>query len=503
MRYRHQKTQNRAPALKVIRLAGALVLASSLAACAGNPLDIPELTGDGSAGNEADQEAQTSTSARIVFHQNSFYTQVETSPTNSCAGDIRTFYKTMDLNAPGLSTDSDDEDGFAAGNDSSFSGPIPFGESALTAGESARPAFIKNVAVDMTDANAALRGNNAKSCAISESVIPTSNCATFDFGAIGGIPTSLGGTLILIGGVQGTNWSGISPTDSGTWEGVSAPSATRSLTVSCGPVRDAASLPSAFGGDASVGVTACSQSLYALGVDSIPAVSLSNAYSTGNALAPGLDGPPESGESISSWANLIPDSSSSSADDAPGGRAGASVAYNTGTQRLVVFGGSAVIAGLETEGTSQDTLETWIYNLKDQTWELKTPTVTASQDILKMTDFGVTEESGSTEITSRLSRQSGARAYFGYVPVPANGLKSFTSSNGDILNANKDRTERIWIIGGSASGLDRHMTRKFNPTFGPELQDAQMMRTPETPRATLEVVVALPCNGRHRTPSNT
>jgi len=471
MQYRHPKPQNRATAPKVTRLAAVLVLASSLAACAGNPLEIPDFTGDGTAGNEADQEAQTSTSARIVFHQNSFYTQVETSPTNSCAGDIRTFYKTLDLNAPGLSTDSDDEDGFAAGNDSGYTGAIPFGESALTAGESARPAFIKNVAVDMTDANAALRGNNAKSCALSESVIPTSNCATFDFGAIGGIPTSLGGTLILIGGVQGTNWSGISPIDSDTWEGVTPPSATRGLTVSCGAVREPASLPSAFGGDAGIGVTACSQSLFALGVDSIPAVSLSSAYSTGNALAPGLEGPPESGENISSWANLIPDSSSSSADDAPGGRAGASVAYSTGSQKLVVFGGSAVISGLETEGTSQDTLETWVYNLKDQTWELKSPTVTASQDILKMTDFGDTEESAGTEITSLLSRQSGARAYFGYVPVPFNGLENFASDNGDI-NGKEDRTERIWIVGGSASGIERYMTRKFNPTFGPEFQDA-------------------------------
>jgi hypothetical protein len=428
------------PIITATHLTGfALTWVALLGGCAADPQVQSQSTIVVDPLETAVQAAQSTRSFRISFHYSDYYSL--TAPNDlGCAGDARYLYKTLDL---------------------TNGRPSRLADSASGPSETIRPSFIKNVSVDLTDANANVTQNNAFACSVGNGATapPVSACATFDYGAIGGIPTTLGGSLMLIGGQLAASNS--------------------FPTASCGPQFAGASPNS------------CGAGVYTLSIDSLPA----SIFETNPELVPGLSATPAG--PVSSWANL----SGVANYVGPRNGAGAVAAFDAGVQKVLLFGGSMAISpmsALDSTSAAVTTYDTWVYQLQSQSWTnpAATASVVASIKTLYETAldirsggtgpagvvrppcfFGSTaeecltngNESAPSPVT--LSRMNGARALFGYLAVPGSGqnLDAITT-NGVMAAGAIDRTDRLFTVGGYGSGILAD-TRRFNPTYGPEIRD--------------------------------
>jgi len=454
--------------VSVTRLSSYLILflfsisgLSWLSGCAANPnlLSSSSLNTSTSPIIQQNTQAATITRALVHFNYGDFYSLTAPYPTTSCAGDAHSFYDPIVLTT---STDP-------------TSGPLLYAASLADSTTTIRPGFIKNISVDMTDANANTPTNLAYSCSYGSGVStpPASNCATFDFGEIGGISSTLGGTLLLFGGLTTVNYTGMQ----------SSFTPIQSLALNCGPVKTPANLV------APTGYNSCTPSAYALGVNALPASVLNSSASA--SMAPGLtsaSGP------ISMWENLIGNATHYSG---PPGKIGAASAYDSLLQKFLLFGGSAP---LPTPGSSSSattpgplspnnvgsaTYDNWIFNLQTQTWTQLTSNIAMNINLERIYDF--TPSSG---IQVQLPKSDRGRAVFGYASVPGMAVSQL-STNGLVgsaaTNAPLDTTDRLISLGGQGnctSGIcqDAH---RFNPTFGPEYIDMlnakDSMNLPGTP----------------------
>jgi hypothetical protein len=395
-----------------------ILLSLALWSCGASPISIKNLIG--SKGIITDVDAQNAAGARVSFHYSDYYSLFAPAPGSNCPGDAKTFYDPFKL-----------------------SGGVPqaFNSSQLSPGTTFKPDFLKNISVDITNANSNIPSNASLSCSYGASVSapPSSTCATFDYGAIGGISTNLGGSFFLAGGVQDISYATIYPIGLSINKGTS---------LSCGPV---------LSGNATA--TSCSPSVYALAVDSLPP---SAATDNEGVLAPGL-GRVAPTEAISSWANL----SGGAGYTGPKGAAGGGIALSPGAQKIVLFAGATPLPGQAPSGLGSDTVDTWIFDLKNQKWTNVSAVPGVDPAILNLKDYDP-----AATFTYNLARSSGSRSAFGYTAAPAVSLNSM-STTGAVTSANIDTTERILIAGGAGPDpASASFTLKFNPTYGPEWVDS-------------------------------
>jgi len=409
----------------------ALLAAFGAGACAADPG-----TFTGKKKTDLDEQiadASTRIGARVSFHHSDFYSITAPHPQTQCAGDAKTFYDQF--------TVATLESGYTGPTGADISTWKKLDEDVSNSNETTKPAFIKNVSVDLTDSNAAVTSNQAFGCSYgnSEYAPPVSSCSTFDYGAIGGIPTTMGGTLLLIGGIQSRNYSGFSTVGSDSFKGAS---------LSCGPSKDPSTL------SAPTGYTQCNSDFFALGIQSLPSTA------AGSSLAPGLT--TASGK-ISSWANI----SAASSYSGPEGAAGASAAYNETLQQLLVFGGAAPLSGLGAYGAGAASYDSWIYDLQSQKWTKSTNALNVDQKMLSLYDYNVTDE-----VVYQFQHSNPAAALFGYTTAQGMALSGLTAA-GTVAFTDVDRTDRIAIVGGLTSLSETDdVSRLFNPTYAPEYRDS-------------------------------
>lgn len=385
--------------------------------------------------------SETEVGVRVVFQHDQFYSLVQPQSSSSCAGDARIFYKAWNHPA-------------TAGGTPPTTTTFPTSSWDLTQTE--RPSWITNVSVDLTDSAAQIPANASKACSVgvSSTLPPVSTCATFDYGSVNGIPATLSGSVILIGGQTDVN--NVGPVSS-----------------SCGPVQGSALS------------NTCSSSMHALGIDTLSAATSQTSTTLPNPLTPGLPGDSAQNDKISNWVNL---SNLSTSTSVPPQLSSASLALSSEMGRLLLFGGmsalSSIGAGTTTVGTTgTDSFDVWTYNLATQTWTKQLPTNSVSSDIYNMVD----QVPGGVDF---YPRTIGARAGFGFISVPGLALQSMTPGNasGGLLALSGvpaftnlgaiDISERLVAIGGVLPTTISVAAMKFNPTFGPELIDIQ---DPENP----------------------
>ncbi|MGK5083687.1 hypothetical protein WDW37_10320 [Bdellovibrionota bacterium FG-1] len=400
---------------------------------------------------------------KISFHYSDYYTLTNPNSSN-CAGDVRYLYDPMaiilptaqsipsggygTLGIPGLQVET---------STTGAQSPMMLPKAASGPDETIRPTFIKNVAVDLTDANAHVPQNLAYSCSIGSGVsaTPVSSCATFDYGALGGVSTSLGGSLFLFGGIQDYNYAGRLPASVTGFN-------FQGSAVSCGQVL------------ASAGATSCSTGVYTLGVNRLPP----SVFATSPDLVPGLAGGTAPTEAISTWANL------SAAMDytGPKASAGASASYDAGIQKILLFGGSAPLDGLSSTAPGVTTYDTWAYDLKAQSWSELNANIYVLNSIMNLYDTaldiraaGGAPANGADKVApfpNKIPKSIEPRGLFGYVAVPgmAMNLDAMTK-NGTMTAGLIDSTDRLLIIGGYGNGVTYSETHRFNPTYGPDIMD--------------------------------
>ncbi len=415
----------RLPTLTPVVLAAAM-LAAVLAACAANPGAITKVSSLYPNGTIVG-----SPGAKVVFHHDSFYSLIAPQSSTSCAGDAKTYYQLNTLNQlfPAVSID---------------------GSTTL------KPDFIRNVSVDLTDASARMPANLSQACSVGTAgpVPPTSSCATFDYGAISGISSTLSGSLLLVGGLQGPNYSGISPLGL-------TPS---SMSLTCG---------SDGPGVSPATINYCAPAFYALGVDSLDASSSATLTGLPNPLTPGLLGTSSQAGPISSWSNL--GASGASSAGVPGA-AGASLGLSLDLGELVLFGGTQPLSAFDGSSPGADSADVWTFNLGTQVWTKQPPKIYVSDEIMYMPDFTLLPTPAHYEY---FKREIQGRSLFQMLSVPGMGISSvsvtgeLTDSVGRYVNLSSiDTTDRILVIGGfdENSQVSPH-TMKFNPTFSPELLD--------------------------------
>lgn len=389
---------------------------------------VPDSSRTTSTTTEAELAARAARSVTVRLHHSDFFSV--TDPNRSyCAGDTRTYYQGPEY----------------AENLTAFS------ESSTDYGMTLKPAFIRNVSVDVTDSGVNSSSNLAYSCSYGSASggPPVSSCATFDYGAVQGIQTSLGGSLLLLGGFSGRNYAHYRDFND---QGVS---------LSCGPVI---SNPASAN---SVGVSSCSAELYALGIDVLPAAMATQPPS---ALVPGLT---SASEPISSWSRL----STSSDYSGPAGAAGAAIAYQTESQKILVYSGATQAQVGNPLSGGYDSILTWIYDIKSALWKSLTSFASATSVIAQRFDntskADGTACGGTDCVMLQPSQSAGGRAYAGYTAVPGTAVTAMTV-NGEVTVGTTDVTDRVLVAGGVTS-FDAHgnptvsrSTYKFNPTFGPE-----------------------------------
>ncbi|MGE0615229.1 MAG: hypothetical protein AB7P04_06285 [Bacteriovoracia bacterium] len=374
--------------------------------------------------------ADSLTAVRIRLHQSDFYSLTDPN-IYSCAGDAKTFYDPLRLNDRQM--------------------PLPFEESLSLAGETLRPSFIKNVSVDLTDANAPISTNRAYACSFgnAQGVPPNSNCAGFDYGAVTGASANLGGSIVLLGGLQSPNY--------GNLPDGPAP------TLSCGAMIP----PNQINGNPNQpGVNTCSMEMYALGVETMPA---SIATDPPNGLAPGLT---SANEPISTWVRL----SAPEEYMGPAGALGSAASFNAGTKQLLLYGGSAPLTYAGAAGAGADHGDTWIYDLANLRWEKQSGPVTIPADIQNARDCSA---GSCVDVDKGLT----ARSLFGYAAVAGIALSKLDPTGPieapgfPLPAANFDTTDRVVVAGGflgvdgNGQSIFIRSTRRWNPTFGPEYID--------------------------------
>ncbi len=403
-------------------------------ACAADPKAIPKKPPKEIF---SDPEADRSPGVRIELKHSNFFSLSSPIPNgNSCAGDAKTYFHPFKLQTPNASvaasavdpTTYDGPDPYAAALGTEQG--VPFSEDPLNSYISYRPGFLKNVSVDLTDSNVASDANQAISCSLATtpSSPPPSNCATFDYGAIGGIPTDMGGTLLLAGGVNGANGSG--------YDGVTYSGGIPGPGLACGI-------------NSATDETECRSDVFALKIDALP------ASAAGSDDAPGA--PSTTTAPISMFTQLASSSSTATFQAV----AGASAAYNPMLKRVVIFGGSG------TDGlTGYDTDLTQIYDVTTQNWsDQSAPNKVTAASIASIYDSGT----GPTGSTYTISKFPGSRSLFGYAAVPVSAL-GLPTDDGDVNDGDLDTTDRIYIAGGLTTTLGpMGNTYRFTPTFGPDV----------------------------------
>ena len=414
-----------------------IILLSALAGCAADPeytINRKSVTNQIAAQGNLAAALQ---STRVSFQYQDYYSITSPHPISGCAGDAKKYYDPLRLGV---------------------NGPLAFEQSYLNPSSTIRPAFLKNISVDLTDTNAPVPNNLALTCSYGTgaSAPPVSNCATFDYGAAGGIATNLGGSLLLIGGNSSLNYSGYLPAAR------QAQFPFKGHSVNCGPVLPAASLT------APVGFNSCPTSVYALSVNSLPATA---ATDPPNGLVPGLK---SASEPISTWANI----SSAAGYAGPQGLVGASASYDRDLNRLLIFGGASPMGGIVPTGPGISTYDSWAYDLKSLKWNLLNANVYVDLSMITMNDFNA---SGTGPSILPLGKIEGQRSLFGYVAgqgfalnaMSTNGVTVAPLTNGaPNPNSNIDLTDRVIIVGGTNGTNGLSDTHRFNPTFGPDWVDA-------------------------------
>jgi len=395
--------------------------------------------------------AAAMTGARFTFYYSDYYTLTNPNPATACAGDANAFYDPLALTNSTV----------AGGYSNPTNTPLKLATSLTDSSTTIRPSFIKNVSVDVSDANSALSSNNAISCSFGSGVSapPPSSCSTFDYGAIGGLPSLLGGTLLLVGGMTNINYAGINTFGSSTFTNYNM---SHGLAVGCGPIAS----NSVISSSSSVGYNNCSNGMYALGINTLP------ASAAGSSLAPGLSVGGAS-TSISNWANL----SSVTGYTGPAGVAGGTISYNGPLQSVLLFGGASPMAGMSTTGLGTTTYDTWIFNLKTQSWSLSQSSTVVDPNVQLSPDLNP-----STSVLSYPTKGDGGRSLFGMVAAPGMGISQL-GSTGLLYGTGAsliDTTDRIVIAGGycttsSQSCTDVHI---LNPTYAPEYIDALSPKLP-------------------------
>src|SRR4051812_31753448 len=267
------------PPLYITSTALLIALALGLASCAGDP-QYKRKNSTSSSTTDQSSLAATITGTRVSFRYSDYYS-LSYPNANNCAGDAKNYYDPLAIVLPS----SQDEASRGLGTSglevtvgtTGTRGALKLPESETISGETIKPSFIKNISVDLTNSNAPIAQNAAYSCSYTNSSsLPSSNCATFDYGAVGGIPTSLGGTTLIIGGTQAAT-------------------------------------------------------LYGLGVNTM---SPSDFTSDPN-LMPAYNGTSGPSGSVSAWQKL----SSATSYTGPASVEGGSASYNDGTQSVLLFGG--------------------------------------------------------------------------------------------------------------------------------------------------------------------
>ncbi|MBC7690918.1 MAG: hypothetical protein H7222_04060 [Methylotenera sp.] len=414
-----KKPEETAPQISLAHSAVILVVCALFSGCIADSNVVRKSRKPGSvvvpdASMELEDEAQPG--VKISFNHSNFYTLTHPN-SEGCAGDARLFTHYLTADSSGAATQ--------------------FSVSSSNSSETYKPTFLKNVAVDLTDSNANVPSNQAYTCSYGSqpSVAPPSSCSTFDYGAIGGIPTSLGGSILTIGG-NGTN-DRYSP----------------AASCSAYSLSDPLSLPQY-----------CSSSIYALGVDSL------SSGEAGTDLAPNLS--TSDGHSISTWANLTT-TSTITPSSVPLGAVGSAITYDPGDQKVLLFGGASPLLASDPTDTrtyaGSDTVDTWTYDVKTQSWLRGNPTPFANNIISTLYDITPTTFTPA-ETSVYLGKAMGARALFGYAAVPNSALSKLTTT-GILADANVDKTERIVSVGGFTGSGVIQGTYRFNPTFGPDWVD--------------------------------
>ncbi len=419
------RNRSRVSAISLRIVSANIALAFVLVGCAANPEVVTKTSG-----LVTDPFLTTTPGARVVFHHGSFYSLIAPKSNTSCAGDAKVFYQ---LNTPNT----------------------PFPLDASDSSVTSKPEFIRNISVDLTDASGKMPANISQACSVGTAgpVPPTSSCATFDYGAINGVSSTLAGSLLIVGGIQGENYSGLSTL--GT-----SPS---SISLTCGS--------DGFGASPTT-VNSCAPAFYALGVDSLDASSSITLSGLPNPLTPGLLGSAAQAGPISSWSNL--GASGSTSAGVPG-TAGATLGLSIDLAKLVLFGGTQPLSAFDGDSPGADSADVWTFNLATQSWTKQTQKIYVADDIQYMADYTTVPAPAHYVY---FKREVQGRSLFQMLSVPGMGISSV--SNGllkpnatDITNLSSiDTTDRILFIGGyDDTGAVSPHTMKFNPTFGPELVD--------------------------------
>ncbi len=396
-------------------------IALALGSCAGDPMSLI-----GASVNYQSPSAQAAISqglyaARVQFTYRDFYTVTSPNPNTSCPGDAINFYD------------------YVATNSLSQGSPLLLANSSSNPSQTIRPSFIKNVSVDLTDANSTSPLNQSMACSFGSSTgfAPTSACAIFDLSAATGTDSPVGGRLLILGGTQALNPAGVEPNPTS------------------------------------------SPLLFSIGVNAVPAVA------AGTLLAPGLYPSPVPSSAISTWSNLTsyltPSTSRSSTNllisgTPPQGLAAAASSYDNPTKQIVVFGGSSY-------QTSSVTNASTVMPTTNNTWSMNTSTGLWSSINSAPNVSSTITQAGTT------SRINQGRAFFGMVATAGMAISELGQSGSvgsshpgtlEPLDAPVDTTERIIITGGMCnySGVSGPNictdTLKFNPTYGPEYIDAAL-----------------------------
>ncbi|MBI2711704.1 MAG: hypothetical protein HYX41_02410 [Bdellovibrio sp.] len=382
--------------------------------------------------------------AHIDFHFSNFYSLGNPNPSTKCAGDANVYSDPIAMVLPSYPSDYV---GYTSTTGST--GPLVLETSIIDPSTTIRPSFIKNVSVNLSNANAPVSANLAQTCAMGTGVgsPPVSNCSTFDFGSIGGLPTNMGGTLLLIGGLITQNYQGSTYTQP------------NGMTLSCGPAVNATSTTSAYG-------NTCTAQVMGIGINSLPSSAAGTNYAPGLTTASGP---------ISSWANI----SSVAGYSGPVGAAGSVAAYDSSMQEILLFGGAAALSALTTLGPGPANYDTWIFNVENQQWSKVTTKANIDPAIQRLFDCAYPYSSGCAA-SLQLSKSPGGRAVFGYVAVQGMALNSLTtgidSAIGNVTTYQNqvDTTDRIITVGGLGNCNGGYCTDsiRFNPTFGPEYRES-------------------------------
>ena len=396
----------------VAYVAAAAACARLLLGCAASPQGA--IVGSSSTSEQTAFE-QTLWQARVQFDYNDFYT-LSSPSVAGCAGDTRNYY-----------------DAIAARTPASSVMPSPLPSSVTNASGTMQPAFIKNISVDVTDSNSTASTNLAFGCSYGSgsSSTPPSTCASFDYPDDGGVSSNLSGSMLLIGGIQGYNYAGITP--AGNLGGIAQ---------TCGTVTTAAA-------------NTCGTSVYAVGVDTLPASAATNPP---NALVPGLT---SATSAITSFVNL--DSNTSYAG--PQDFFGAAGAYDGGDNQFVLFGGSSVLGAVGAQGEAGTNDTTWIFNLSQQKW-----TQLSSSPAVDVTlERTFEQDSFGTRFLSNLVT---GRTVFGYTAIGGMAVTAMTTSSPYTAGTTPvDTTDRIVIVGGQSGSGVAVDSYRFNPTYAPDWQN--------------------------------